>query len=140
MTSKMSKDQREYAAQRAEEIVAEARGKLIAKLPALPKKPNPLSFESKFGQIRDGRATLKPLAQVHTHCHLDQAYTYADSSEQLAYDAKLKKRQAEIEKIHKLYAADLRKTLDKIMLADAQGALAALEALEAALNKKQKES
>ncbi|WP_137924633.1 hypothetical protein [Cupriavidus sp. 2SB] len=114
--------------QAAEKRIAEAVPHIGPK-PALPG----ISFAEQCDQIRTGKAKLRPQGELNSYTDLKDAYTYPAHDKAVTVAKKaIATWEAAHRKITERVHAERDRVLDKIMLSDAEDALAHIDAFSGA--------
>mgnify|MGYP006894092964 CR=1 FL=1 len=142
MTSKMTKDQREYAVERAKQLVNRKRSAALKALGAAPKPPKSYTTAEKIKMIENGTATFKgdPNSSRHDgpYGYVVHFFEYPLRPGDEAATKKVEEYKAKAAAAAELFEEELEEVIDQLMLADADGALQALKDFESKLNKKAK--
>lgn len=141
MTSKMTKDQREYAVDRARQLVNRKRNAARKALGAEPKPPKSYTAAEKIKMIENGTATFKGdpnSGRDGPYGYVTHFFEYPPRPGEEAAAKKVEEYKAKAAAVAELFEEELEEVIDQLMLADADGALQALKDFESKLNKKAK--
>lgn len=130
---KLTKQQIGYVTARIESLASQRVAKETTRQAgAEPVKPV-LKFEEKYELIRTGKAKLKPFSKLSKYTNLEDAYEYPTFERSVSAYETVIKRRADIEaKVKAKVDAEKQTLIDRVMLGDADEALDALKAFEAA--------
>ena len=105
----MNKQQTDYAFDRINTIRAR---KALAFASTLPQAPKSLSFEEQYAEIKNGKAKLKPLADLKSYTDLRDAYVYESDKKR---DEVMKANKPKVEAYGKKINAAVQKLKDDIV-------------------------
>ncbi len=105
----MNKQQTDYAFERIDSIKA---SKLRTFASTLPQAPKSLLFEEQYAEIKNGKAKLKPLADLKSYTDLRDAYVYESDKKR---DEVMKANKPKVEAYEKKINAAVQKLKDDIV-------------------------